>query len=290
MAMKFLILGDLHGSKPKIYFKDFDAIIAPGDFCSDTGIREFYKITYQEFLKNPYNYREWWEICGKTKAKKLVRASLSKGRKILEYLNSFGVPVYVVPGNWDWTKNGKEKWEFLNKDFYNEVLIKNLDNIIGTDGKAVNVGNYVLIGYGKSTGPELYKYRDYEKIKKKKDIEKNKKRYEKLLEKYNDLFDKAKTKNKPIIFLSHNVPFKTTLDRITRKDSPRYGYHYGSLIARRMIDKYRPLVCIGGHMHEHFAKCKTGKTTVINAGFGSSVNIWMELSGNRIKNLEFHQH
>jgi aspartyl-tRNA synthetase len=33
--MRFLVVGDLHGNKPNIHFKDFDAIIAPGDFCSD---------------------------------------------------------------------------------------------------------------------------------------------------------------------------------------------------------------------------------------------------------------
>ncbi len=33
--MKFLIVGDLHGQMPKIFFKEFDAITAPGDFCSD---------------------------------------------------------------------------------------------------------------------------------------------------------------------------------------------------------------------------------------------------------------
>ena len=32
---KFLIVGDLHGQIPKIREKKFDAIIAPGDFCSD---------------------------------------------------------------------------------------------------------------------------------------------------------------------------------------------------------------------------------------------------------------
>lgn len=42
-----------------------------------------------------------------------------------------------------------------------------------------------------------------------------------------------------------------------------------SLIAREMIDEYHPLVCTVGHMHEHFTKCKVGKTTAINAGFCS---------------------
>ncbi len=56
-----------------------------------------------------------------------------------------------------------------------------------------------------------------------------------------------------------------------------------------MIEKFQPLVCIGGHMHEHFGKCKIKKTTVINTGFGSNVNTMMELEGNKIKKLEFHK-
>jgi len=120
-------------------------------------------------------------------------------------------------------------------------------------------------------------------------VEKNRKYYLKLLKKYDKLFRSAINRKKPIIFLSHNVPFNTPLDKIINKDSPRHGYHYGSLIAREMIEKYQPLVCIGGHMHEHFGKCKIGKTICINAGFGSYVNVWLELSGNKIKKLEFHQ-
>ena len=74
---------------------------------------------------------------------------------------------------------------------------------------------------------------------------------------------------------------------IDNPESPRDGEHFGSVIAREMIDKHQPLVCIGGHMHEHFDKYQIGKTTAINAGFGSNVNILMELEGNVIKNLEF---
>lgn len=51
---------------------------------------------------------------------------------------------------------------------------------------------------------------------------------------------------------------------------------------------YQPLVCIGGHMHEHFTKCKIGKTIAINVGFGPYANVWLELSDNKIKRLEFY--
>ena len=81
------------------------------------------------------------------------------------------------------------------------------------------------------------------------------------------------------------------LDEITNKESPKFGYHYGSIVARDIIQKYQPLVSIGGHMHEHFGSTELGKTTVINAGFGSGfgsyVNTWLELGGNKIKKIDF---
>ncbi len=49
--MKFVILGDLQGYTPKIYFKDFDAIMASGDFCSGLRIR---KILFQYWHENKY--------------------------------------------------------------------------------------------------------------------------------------------------------------------------------------------------------------------------------------------
>ena len=42
-------------------------------------------------------------------------------------------------------------------------------------------------------------------------------------------------------------------------------------------------------MHEHFGKDKIGKTTVINAGFGSYVNVFMEIDKGKIKKLKFYR-
>ena len=77
-------------------------------------------------------------------------------------------------------------------------------------------------------------------------------------------------------------------DIITDK-SPRKGQHFGSLIVREMINKYEPLVDIAGHMHEHFGKCKIGRTICINAGYGPNKNILLEIENNKIKSLEFHE-
>ena len=279
--MKFLIIGDLHGNKPNIYYEGFDAIIGPGDFCSDAA-RKYMFLTVKERMKNPNSKIQWYDIVGRREARKIVKKSLSDGKKILKYLDSFDVPVYIVPGNWEWTKDKSSEWDFLKIDHYKE-LVKEFPNIIDVHRKLVDVGDYQIIGHGISFGPEYPQYPDELAEIEPKFLQKIRREYEGTSRKVSPLFKKAK---KPVIFLSHNVPFNTDLDKIRVRCSPRRGRHYGSLIAREMIDKYQPLVCIGGHMHENFGKCKLGKTTCVNAGFGPHVNIWLELEKNKIKKLE----
>jgi Icc-related predicted phosphoesterase len=280
----FLIVGDLHGNKPEIYYKKFDAIIAPGDFCSDAP-RKYMFQALKERIQTPKSKINWYDLVGKKEAKKLIEKSILDGRNILKHLDSFGVPVYIVPGNWDWTKNLYEDWSFVRKDNYKR-LIKGLSNIVEVHNKILDIGDYNVIGNGISSGPEYPQHKEDLKKLSPKELTKKKREYVKDYKRVELLFKRAL---KPTIFLSHNVPFNTSLDMIIDKKSPRYGYHYGSLIAREIINKYQPLVFIGGHMHEHFKKCKIGKTIAINAGFGPKVNILLELEKNKIKKLEFHK-
>ena len=114
------------------------------------------------------------------------------------------------------------------------------------------------------------------------------KKYKKLLSKLNMTY-KNRNRNVPTIFLSHNVPNGTKLDILINKESEHHKKHFGSTVALDFCEKYQPLVCIGGHMHEHFGKDKIGKTTVINAGFGIYVNTLLEIEGNKIKKLKFYR-
>lgn len=285
MIMKFLIIGDLHGQTPKIYFRDFDAIIATGDFCSSDEIRKYSFKALRERLQNPESRTKWYDLISKKEAKKIIKKSLYDGRAILEYLNSLNIPVYVVPGNADFTAKKEHGWKFLNQNHYKK-LIEGLENIINTHQKTIDAEKNQIIGYGISDGPEYPQHEEDKKSLTAKELKERKIKYEKSLNKVSSLLRKA---TKPVIFLSHNVPFNTPLDLITNKESPRNGWHYGSLVARKIIDKYQPLICIGGHMHEHFGKCKIGKTICINAGFGSNVNVLMELDNNKIVKLEFHR-
>jgi Icc-related predicted phosphoesterase len=283
-TIKILVIGDLHGHMPKFHFKEFDAIIAPGDFCSSDKIWKIFKKTYIKFLENPDDYEEWYNTIPKSDAKKLVKKSLSDGRKILKKLNSLGVPVYIIPGNWDYFEKDKG-WEYLNKNYYKDYLIKGLKNIKDCHEKNINIGGYSIIGYGLVNGPELLKHRDYKNISKER-YKINILDYKKKIGRYNKLFKKSS--NIPKILLSHNVPFNTELDKIVNKDSPRNGYNYGSNIARDLILRHKPILCISGHMHEHYGTCKLGKTVVLNAGFGGDKNTLIELRDGNIKSIKFY--
>jgi len=272
--MKILVVGDLHGNKPKIYFKDFDVIIAPGDFCSDAH-RKYIFGALRKNLENPKKKIKLEDIVGKSKAKKMENKSIKDGLNILKFLNSFKVPVFVVPGNWE---PPTRKWG---------KMIKRLKNLKDVNFKKKSLNGIDFIGYGYVSGPELPQYKEDKELLTKKELKKKRKDYKKKKERLSKIFVKSK---RPVIFMPHNVPFNTSLDKITNKESPRVGYHYGSLIAREIIEKHKPLLCIGGHMHEHFGKDKIGKTICINAGFGKKVNTLIDLDEEKgkIRSIKFH--
>jgi len=260
--MKILVVGDLHGQMPSIPDEQFDAIIAPGDFCSDASKPyQFQALRMQLEGKEVY----WYDLVGKIKARRMIMKSIADGRRVLERLNRVGVPVFVVPGNWDLTKDASAKWSFLRTDHWS-ALVSNLPNVYDLHHKKQDLEGYSFIGTGISSGPEVpsdksrYTKREYERMVKQ--FENDKKSLSKLFS----------STRKPVVFLSHNMPFGSELDVIRNKKSPRNGEHCGSLIARDIIKKHSPFLCIGGHMHENFGTQKMGKTQLLNAGFGSSVH------------------
>ena len=64
---------------------------------------------------------KWYDMIGKDKAKMLIKKSFKDGRKILEFLDSLDVPVYVVPGNADLTPDKTEKWSLLRQNHYKKL-------------------------------------------------------------------------------------------------------------------------------------------------------------------------
>lgn len=304
--MKILAVGDLHGDKPKIHFKDFDAIVVVGDVCSDKEFRPLKNAWVKYLEKNPdepVTDDEFFTLkIGKKKVEDLYKDALKEGRKIMEFLNSLGKPIFMAPGNWDQSygstrikdiEAGEYSYYKSFLDFWigekiNPKLIKGLKNVKSIQFKLQKFKGYNFLGYGLSSLHEDPKLRggrrklDFTK----EEYEKLLRAYDKILKKLADEY-KKRDKNISTIFVTHNVPYNTKLDTLQDKESKHHKKHFGSSVARWFCDKYQPLLCIGGHMHEHFGKIKIKKTTAINVGFGSHVNTLIELEKGKIKKIEF---
>ncbi len=306
--VKFLIIGDLHGHQPKIHFKDFDAIIAPGDFCSDQGTRKYKDQWVRSLKKNKRlslgQYIE--QHLTKKQLKKIDQDSLRVGRSILRFLNSFGKPVFLLPGNWDQSFANVEEPEHMRKistelmrrhrlfsaKKTNPFLTKGLKHLRDCQFQSHTFGGLQILGYGLNMVPEIpvvgTSY--FKRIVKKKKL--TKQDWKKVLHSYEKLFGQLTRllddRKLPILFLSHNMPFNTKFDKIKAPGSEMHGEHYGSVIARDFILKYKPLVSVGGHMHEYFGKIRLGKTVVINAGFGAKVNTLLEINEGKITSIKFY--
>jgi Icc-related predicted phosphoesterase len=307
--MKILVIGDLHGRKPKIHFKDFDCIIQTGDVCDDSKIGLLYKKYFEIIKENPdfgLGPDEFFiKEVGKKRMKTYERESLEKGHKILKYLDSFEKPIFMVAGNWD-QSYGNTKIKDMNKSDYNYMkafydwylgdkinskLIKGLKNIHNCMFKNYVFSKINFVGYGLSSGGEkLNRNGNHRKLKL------SDKEYNILKSSIDNIFNKLysayKKRNKefPTLFISHNIPYDTKLDIGKNKKSYAYGKHLGSYVARKFCEKYSPLVCVGGHVHEGRGKDKIGRTLVINPGFGKDAQVLVDIDGSKdkIRNVKFY--
>jgi len=305
--MKILAIGDLHGRKPVIKFRDFDAIIVVGDVCSDNDIAPLYRKWFRHLKKledDALNLEEFLESIGvkDKQIKQFERKSLIHGRKIMKYLNSLKKPIFMVPGNWD-ESYGESRIKDMNKNDYNYLksfldwylgkrinprLIRGLKNVRDCQFRLHKFGGVNIIGYGLSSGPENPVSKSKKRKFSKMQYAKLKKAYSKILTNLFKVYEK-RDKKLPTIFISHNVPQGTSLDIITDKESYAYKKHLGSTVARTFCLRKKPLLCLGGHMHQHFKKTKLGKTVAINCGFGKKAQVLIDIDEvkGKIRKIEF---
>jgi Icc-related predicted phosphoesterase len=287
--MKILAIGDFHGHFPielqmKIKNIKPDLIISPGDFCGNQEL-----ITL--FFKHAYGKeKELWEEIGKKKTKRLELKNLDAGLKVLKTLNSFNTPIIAVTGNYEPAGQldigqKKSKWIWNNRDLFNPAT-KKFKSLKTIDFRKTNVNSLTLIGYPRSTYPgKIEKIKiDWDKFKKLL-AEKIKTDYIKFYSELDRLFRGAE---KPVVFISHNAPYGI-LDKISKKaHKAARGKHYGSYLAKEIIKKHQPLLCICGHMHENQGIKKLGKTTVVSTGAAKDGKAALiQLKGQKIKSIKF---
>ena len=260
--VRFLVFGDLHGEIPKIKnLEKIDAIITTGDFCGWSG--------------------------GDLECMFCEESSQNRGRKVLKWLNSLGKEVFVVPGNWEPTTfcDGMRK---NRKNIYKE-MIKNLKNICDVEYGLVVFGGVTLIGFGSTSSPEPLMAVKRRKFESEMSFKRRCKRVEffkRALKKLEKIFSKARY---PVIFLSHNSPYNTKLDKISDEHIFLGGKHYGSRVTRKLILKHSPMICISGHIHEGKGVDVLGKTKCMNVGSGkySGAVVEIDTKKNKITRCKF---
>jgi Icc-related predicted phosphoesterase len=258
--MKALIIGDCHGEMPDIPEEGFDLVLAVGDICGGT---DEMRSTMFEAMDTD---KEWYELFGEEDAKKEVKKSIKQGKEILEELNSLGMPVFIVPGNWDWTGENSD-WAFLNQIGY-PYMLEEFENIHDLNFKLKEVAGWSIAGYGPCSGPEIPQYED-DKPETEEEMDEIKEEYNEKKEKLSKKLEGSKEK---LILLSHNVPQNTSLDKIDNPDSPVHGRHYGSVIVRELIEEFDPQYNVAGHMHEGEGKVTLNETECLNTGLNT---VWV---------------
>lgn len=66
--------------------------------------------------------------------------------------------------------------------------------------------------------------------------------------------------SKNLILISHYPPYGTDVDKSF------IGTHIGSKLVRFLVEKYKPILVLCGHVHEARGTCKLNSTIIVNPG------------------------
>jgi len=149
-------------------------------------------------------------------------------KKIKENLEKFDKKILLIHGNHE------------SSDMIDKICSKNIINI---HKKIFEFNNIKFFGYGGG---------GFDITDKKLEL----------------LTEKIKQKLNNWVFVTHQPPFNTNLDRI-------FDRHVGSKSIRKVIENLNPLLNICGHLHENFnLKDIIKRTKIVNPGpSGSVINI-----------------
>lgn len=270
--MKILLIGDFHGKFSTKIFNQIkkekpELILCTGDFCGNERYSElFFKYIYgAEELDIP-NIAE-----GTLKEiERLEKTVVPVGKKVLKKLKRLKTMTYSIRGNWDpldypYDIGGTR---VRNKDL---IEAKNFLKLQDKDFKFIDLGlveleDFVILGGASSTHPGEISRKYNKRLKRdytEEEIKNRIREYKRREKIYNKNFSKAKKKGKPIIFLTHNCPYKT-IDKLQK--GPSKGEHYGNYLERLIIKKFKPEIVVCGHIHETRGKARLGKSKIINPG------------------------
>jgi len=263
--MKFLVVSDFHGRLPKglksvIKKERIDMILSSGDYCGSKRLGE---------LEFKYYYgKDEDDVPARIKKEviRLEKKSTDNGINVVKELKKLNLNFLGIRGNWDplpWLYDigsARKTDETKNSKRFINLQTKKFKFI---DFKLINFEKFVIIGGTSSTYPGKIDKKSLKNLDEKEE-RKRKREYMKRKKKYERIFMRAKKIKKPVIFLTHNCPYNTKLDKV--KGGPAKSKHYGSFLEREIIRRFKPDLVICGHMHESQGRDKLGKSVIVNSG------------------------
>ncbi|MBI2045734.1 metallophosphoesterase [Candidatus Pacearchaeota archaeon] len=280
--MKILAIGDFHGKFPRKYLdlikrEKIDLVVSNGDYPTFSLKKEFFEYVYGK------EYLDLWNFIGKKNYKKKMSTDFENGKRVIKTLNKLTIPVLTVLGNHDYPNaydvmdikrpKGKRFWKWdWKRGFYIKKVLERCKNIKIIDYAYFRFRGFIFIGMSGGSFPGHVKSKAYKK---------HRKILERLFKRFNE-----ENKQRKVIFVSHNSPYKTKLDLITSREAHKIakGKHYGSKLIRRIINKYQPVLSLSGHIEEGMGKQKIGKTLAVNVGSVHHGNgTIIEIIGSNIK-------
>ncbi len=136
-------------------------------------------------------------------------------------------PVLYVPGNCDTVT----------------ILDLSGDKYRSVHGKLVDIGDYCVAGFGGSCPTPFFTPLEYP---------------DDIIE--SELRKLLSTVQKPVILLTHAPPYGTNLDYTVS------GVHAGSRGIRKIIEEFRPVLHVCGHIHEGRGTVRIGEVLSVNPG------------------------
>lgn len=261
--MKIFACGDFHGTVPEKFRKiarSCDYVLCIGDLAN----RDKERAVYFKHWKELHDGHDLFEFVDKKKFRKMLIDTVKSSVPVIRKLDSWGVPIIIIHGNGDFTKD-KLKGYFKGLEMPKNIprfeqIVKKTRNINYFPSSVVDFANdyqIITLGCTNADAPDEF---DVVMLK--------------------QLF-KQKMKNKKVIFLTHEPPYGTKLDLTTY--GPAKGHHIGSKPIMWAVKKYKPALNISGHVHETQGVSRIGKTLCVNVGYGRKGQAAVIELGKKIK-------
>jgi Icc-related predicted phosphoesterase len=242
--MRLLFLSDFHGHLPDVSRWKPDLVVAGGDYCEVDEIRQLKFAAMERGLHATH----WTVLIGERHAHDLIDRALAEGSAVVAALADCGAPVLAIPGNSD--RVGLYAPELAEKHLPRPDHPQVEGRVTDIETRIVVRGELAFAGLGGWSGPTNPQRLDREVA---------------------TLASESRPAGMPLVLVSHNVPFGSTLDGVNNPDLPDFaqGKMVGSHRCRAVMTALSPSLCLAGHLHENYGRTERIGETLCVCGAGA---------------------